>query len=81
MPDQEQNHEASRYVIIYMDLIFQMVKYVTPLYNVRHSEVQRTVYFVFRTTSILRIKMLIFTNRSNKLLKIVLPCISLKKFQ
>jgi len=31
MPDQEQNREASRHVIIYMDLIFQMVKFVTPL--------------------------------------------------
>jgi hypothetical protein len=31
MPDQEQNPEASRHVIVYMDLIFQVVKFVTPL--------------------------------------------------
>jgi hypothetical protein len=60
MPDQEQNREASCHVIIYMDLTFQMVKLVTPLYEVRQSKVQRTVYFVMRTTSILAIKMFDF---------------------
>ena len=81
MPEQEQNREASRYVIIYMDLIFQMVKFVTPLYDVQQSRVQRTVHFVMRTTSILAIRMLIFTNRNNESLEPVLLCINLKRFQ
>jgi hypothetical protein len=53
MPDQEQNNEASRHVIIYMDLIFQMVKLVTPLYDMRQSKVQRNVHFVVCTTGTL----------------------------
>jgi len=31
MPDTGQNRAASCHVIIYMDFIFQMVKFVTPL--------------------------------------------------
>jgi hypothetical protein len=80
MPDQEQNCEAPRHVIIYMNLIFQMIEFVTLLYDVRQSKVQSTVHFVIRTNNILAIKTLIFTNRSNELLELVLPCTSLKKF-
>jgi len=56
MPDQEQNLEASCHVIIYMDLIFQMIKFITPLYDVRQFKVQSTVHFVIRTANILAIK-------------------------
>jgi hypothetical protein len=59
MPDQEQNFEASRHIIIYMDLIFQRTKFVNPLCDVRQSKVQSTVHFVIRTNNILAIKTLI----------------------
>lgn len=39
------------------------------------TQIQRTVYFVFRITRVLAMKMLIFTNHCKKSLKLVLPCI------
>jgi hypothetical protein len=59
-----------------MDLIFQMVKFVLRFYDVRHSEVFYVPY-----NQHFEDKMLIFKNRSNEPLELVLPCISFNEFR